>query len=139
MKCSAPTPSGETCNFPRLEGEDLCVMHSSSPAAAATRAERGRKGAEKTKLVKRSDDPGKDITSTPLRSAEHWLAALERRLRAVERGGEKPSVKANAAARLVSEARAVLSAERDEKALEELRAVIAEKFPDLARKLRVVK
>jgi hypothetical protein len=140
--CGAETSNGGACRWPASEGGNgKCWRHAPELEGvrmahlAVTSARGGRITAQVKRAERAEFDKVKDAT---LRTADDLLSALERALRRVEcASAEKATERAKTVASIVEKAAAIL-ARSTEAENAELRALIAEKHPDLARRLKIV-
>lgn len=136
-RCTATNTDGEACPFYRRdgapEGDGHCLSHAAAagdPDAIAIRTAHGQAGGAKNR------DPNREACS--LRSVSDLLAELERLLLD---GDQLPNSANTIKARvgIVQAAHAILESDVLEKENADLRKLLAEKHPDLAKQLRVVK
>jgi len=125
MKCS-----NTGCRFSaRYDG--ACVNHASAtghPEAIAEQKRRSTRGQE----VKKSGR-----VHFGLRTMAELLAPLESSLADVSRSSADAHTKAGAVVKLVGEARQILNAQKLEVENAELRGLLAEKYPELKKQLRI--
>jgi hypothetical protein len=140
-KCGAPTNGEKLCTWAASEGGNgRCWQHAPEladirKAIMAARSANGGAKAAAIRAAARVEDADPNAT---LRNANELLSALERALRRVERStDEKATDVAKTVAALVEKASAIL-ARTTEAENAELRALIAEKHPDLAKRLKLV-
>lgn len=135
-KCSTVGPKGP-CTFV-AEYDGLCLAHGARAGHAQARevlAARGRAGYAKAA----ANAEERKLTECSLRTMGEQLTVLERQVLRVENSGADACAKAGAIVKLVSEARATLKAAELERENAELKALLIEKHPELARRLKAVK
>ena len=137
-RCVGTTKAGEPCRFAGWNGTELCVScaaRAGNDEARSVLAARGRNGMASQKAA----NAAKRVAAIPLRSTDDLLTALERALATTEQSGGDKVQRAKAVCAIVAEARAVLKATELETENRELKALLLEKHPELARHLKAVR
>lgn len=134
-KCTGTDKAGDPCKWSTWNDTPLCIAcaaragNADASAELATRSALGRKQQIKNRRARQ-------ISEAPMRSVDDLLTALERSMLRVENSGGDAIAKAGAVCKLVSEARAVLRAELLETENKELKKLLLERHPELARHLK---
>jgi hypothetical protein len=123
-RCNGTTRRGTRCPNPAESVSGLCVLH--DPAREADKREhmaalgRSSQAKRRARAEREAEDEPDPV---PLQSTRQMRQALERAAALVLAGGDAPSVKANALARIVAVAGDVRRAMTDEE-IDELRALL---------------
>ena len=134
--CSATTVNGNPCSF-TAKYAGMCVSHASKAGNPAAKEEMRQRGANGTAKARINRDSARLATPPPLRTVEDLLRVLERALMKVENSGCDAVQKANAAAKMVERAQAILK-DGLEREVTDLHALISEHMPHLKKRLRAV-
>jgi hypothetical protein len=135
MKCTAGTKSGSPCGWD-AGPSGLCLAH--DPARGEERRAKARAARSEGIAHQRAARREQRMRSMSLRTVDDIFAVLERTAVRVENSHGDAVARAKALTDIVRVARELLKDDVLSKENAELRKIIAERHPDMARRLKLV-